>query len=161
MDFVFPELLDALNDHVYSSSFSMSDFITSLDERKTKMYKHLLEPNLARCQFCNALIQQHAARCKPTILIKSHEQILDYIGKDDIVVNVDYHEDVDYEYEDLFCGNWANNVRNYQWVYKPDPYWLDFKFDSLVLCASPEWTPHYKWLDNEILRNSLANIAKS
>ena len=102
------------------------------------------------------------------IFIKSHEQIVNYINKNDIIFNIDHHHDLGYDEKEINncnCGNWAkyllekNIINNYTWIHNynsvPPRYFdgkieqcafgdynLDFlEAEKVIICLSPEWIP--------------------
>lgn len=156
-DFVYDKLLGVVNDSVFSEGASMKGFIKSLERSKNyKVYREHLLPNMEKSLFVNKLIEKHIARRKPIIYIKEHHEILKDINiNDDVVINVDYHEDVDNDMSGLFCGNWANNVKNYYWTSEVSDFVFDMDYDILFLCYSPEWTPDVKFIENLYVRKRL------
>ena len=140
----------------------MKGFVKTLERSENyKKYSAFLVPDNDKVVFVNNLIEKHIKRKKKIIYIKEHHEILEYINKEtDVVVNVDYHEDIDDDKDGLFCGNWANDVKNYYWTSEIDDFVFDMDYDILFLCYSPEWTPDVEFIDNLFARKKLEDLVK-
>ena len=63
------------------------------------------------------------------VFIQAHETIVNYVSKQDTIINIDHHHDLGYNHldrqksdEELYCGNWAQYllenklIKNYIWI---------------------------------------------
>lgn len=160
-DFVYDKLLDIVNDMVMTENVSMADFVKTIEDSPYySMYRNYITPNKERSEFINNIIDKHLDRMKKVIVIKEHHEILEHIESEDIVINIDYHEDIDEDESEIFCGNWANNLKNYHWTSDIDDDILDIEYDMILISYSPEWTPSVKFINNPTVRKKLEDLIK-
>ncbi|MGL5574445.1 MAG: hypothetical protein ACRDD8_16035 [Bacteroidales bacterium] len=161
-DFVFSSFLDILNDLVLSNTMPMNEFVEWLKSTdRYGAYREMMKPDHERVVFVNNIIKKHMSKNKRIVFIKDHQDILRYVDKEnDIIFNIDYHEDMDMDEKELFCGNWANDVKNYQWFGDIDDFAFDMDYDCIIMTYSPEWTPDIYWVENLYIRKKLAELVK-
>ncbi len=145
LDYCFPKFLDVFNDGIYDDGIVMKDFLKSINK------ENLATPNKDRARLVNKLIN----KIKNKRVIFEHHEILKYIDKMDIVTNLDYHEDIDYEINELYCGNWANNLEYYTHFDKYIPEILGVEFDELIICVSFQWTPSWDWIESNYVKEKI------
>lgn len=148
LDYCFPQFLNVFNDGVDDSKNSMNKFLDNANKL------HLAKVDKNRARLVNKIINNY----KKIEIITEHDEILKMIDKSDIVVNLDYHEDIDYEIEELFCGNWANDLEFYQHIDSYQPEILGTEFDKVIFCCSFQWTPKWDWIENKMIKEKIDNL---
>ena len=89
---------------------------------------------------------KHIIKNKKIILLDTHDEILSYINKNDVVVNFDFHHDISYYKEDI------NNFKIFKWLEK------DYKESCWAGYAIKYLNIDYYWIgDNNSYVDSLLN----
>lgn len=159
-DFVYDKILNEINEIIESNYIPMRARYWYL--KNDEYLRDKFTPNKDRVDFINAIIYWYKVIKKVEVeTILYHHDVLNFVDDYavDLVVNIDYHKDDADDAPVLYCGNWSNLIKNYIHISEEGEdnlqMLIDYEFDKVVICFSPEWTLDVEWLSNKTIRNKL------